>query len=161
MARDRAGGTVSRALNGGHNVSPAAAAAVERAVRSSGYVVNQTARNLVTRRTNCFAFVFSEPQDLLFEDPNIATLLRATTDQLAQMQQTLVLMICASPADHARVTDYLRAGHVDGAMLVSTDSGDTLWSPRSRRPASPLCSVVSPPLRGCPPWRPTTAAGPG
>src|SRR5690349_11538633 len=52
-------GTVSRALNGGAHVSPAALAAVHDAMRSTGYVINQSARSLVTRRSGAVAFVLS------------------------------------------------------------------------------------------------------
>src|SRR5438045_1952938 len=61
--------TVSRVLNGGRNVSPSAAEAVHRAIRKSGYVINQHARSLVTQRSQSVAFVLSEPQERLFEDP--------------------------------------------------------------------------------------------
>ncbi len=43
-------GTVSRVLNGGHYVSPAAAEAVA-AIRKTGYVVNRHARSLITGRS--------------------------------------------------------------------------------------------------------------
>lgn len=119
-------GTVSRVLNGGHYVSSGALAAVERAVGATGYVANQSARSLASRRTNCYAYVLSEPQELLFEDPNFATLLRCTTQQLAELDATLVLVICATVSDHARVLRFLRGGHVDGAILVSTHASDAL-----------------------------------
>ncbi len=50
-------GTVSRVLNGGHYASAAATAVVQRAVVETGYVVNTSARSLVTRRADCIAFV--------------------------------------------------------------------------------------------------------
>ena len=55
--------TVSRVLNGGRNVSPGAAEAVHRAIRKTGYVVNQHARSLVTQRSQSVAFILTEPQD--------------------------------------------------------------------------------------------------
>jgi DNA-binding LacI/PurR family transcriptional regulator len=119
-------GTVSRVLNGAHYVSPAALKAVRSAMRTTGYVVNQSARSLATRRTNCYAFVLSEPQEHLFEDPNVATLLRSTTQQLAESDLTVVVMICVTDSDHERVLRYIRAGHVDGVMLVSTHANDPL-----------------------------------
>lgn len=119
-------GTVSRVLNGGHYVSPAALKSVQQAVRSAGYVANQSARSLVTRRTNCFAFVLSEPEERLFEDPNFATLLRSATQQLAEVDATVILMTCATDTDHERVLRYIRGGHVDGVMLVSTHLSDPL-----------------------------------
>lgn len=117
-------GTVSRVLNGGRYVSPDALAAVQRAMRDTGYVVNQSARSLVTRRTNAIAFVVSEPQERLFEDPNFSVLLRACTQELAMKDTNLVLMLAGEPADRERVLRYVRAGHVDGVLLVSSHSGD-------------------------------------
>jgi DNA-binding LacI/PurR family transcriptional regulator len=77
-------GTVSRVLNGGHYVSPAARRAVSQAIRRTGYVVNQHARSLVTRRSGSVAFVLSEPQECLATDPNIAVLLRGCSRVLAE-----------------------------------------------------------------------------
>lgn len=62
-------GTASRVLNGSVQVSPAARAAVRRAVDELGYVPNRAARSLVTRRTDTVALVVSEPGDRLFGDP--------------------------------------------------------------------------------------------
>jgi DNA-binding LacI/PurR family transcriptional regulator len=119
-------GTVSRVLNGGHEVSAAALAAVQNAIRTSGYVVNQSARSLVTRTTNAVAFVLSEPQERLFEDPNFSVLLRCATQALAERNISLVLMIAGGPEERDRELGYLRSGHVDGVMLVSSHGGDPL-----------------------------------
>lgn len=124
---ERAGvsrGTVSRVLNGARYVSAQARAAVHRAVAETGYVANPNARSLVTRRTNAVAFVVSEPQERLFEDPNFSILLRACTQELAGRDANLVLMLAGGDAPRERVLRYLRAGHVDGALLVSTHAGD-------------------------------------
>ncbi|KJK33010.1 LacI family transcriptional regulator, partial [Lentzea aerocolonigenes] len=72
-------GTVSRVLQGGHNVSPASQEAVHTAIRKLGYVVNRAARSLVTQRAGSVAFLLSEPQERFFEDPNFTTLLRGCT----------------------------------------------------------------------------------
>jgi DNA-binding LacI/PurR family transcriptional regulator len=119
-------GTVSRVLNGGRYVSTAATAAVQRAMVETGYVVNTSARSLVTRRADCVAFVLSEPQDLLFEDPNFNVLLRGCTQQLAERDISLVLMIAGNADQRARVLRYSRSGHVDGVLLVSTHAGDPI-----------------------------------
>ncbi|KJK47243.1 LacI family transcriptional regulator, partial [Lentzea aerocolonigenes] len=63
-------GTVSRVLQGGHNVSPGAREAVDAAIRKLGYTVNRAARSLVTQRAGSVAFLLSETQDRLFADPN-------------------------------------------------------------------------------------------
>lgn len=132
-------GTVSRVLNGGRYVSSEALSAVQRAMRESGYVVNQNARSLVTRRANAVAFVLSEPQERLFEDPNFSVLLRACTQELAAHDTNLVLMLAGSAEARDRVSRYVRAGHVDGVLLISTHSGDRV----ARQLADAKVPVVS------------------
>jgi DNA-binding LacI/PurR family transcriptional regulator len=119
-------GTVSRVLNGGHYVSGPAHEAVQRAIRKTGYVINQHARSLVTQRSNSVAFILSEPQDRLFEDPNFNTLLHGCTQVLAEHDITLLLTIAGTNADRKRVSRYLTGGHVDGALLVSTHADNPL-----------------------------------
>ena len=119
-------GTVSRALNGGHHVSGPARAAIDRAIRKTGYVVNQHARSLATQRSKSVAFVLSEPQDRLFEDPNFGTLLHGCTQALADNDITVLLTLAGTPEDRRRVSRYVTAGHVDGALLVSTHTGSPL-----------------------------------
>jgi DNA-binding LacI/PurR family transcriptional regulator len=119
-------GTVSRVLNGGHDVSDAAQDAVERAMRKTGYVVNQHARSLVTQRSQSVAFILSEPQERLFEDPNFNVLLHSCTQALAKQDITLLLTLAGSLEDRKRLGRYLTGGHVDGALLVSTHSGNPL-----------------------------------
>jgi DNA-binding LacI/PurR family transcriptional regulator len=120
-------GTVSRVLNGGRWVSPAASAAVHKAMRKTGYVVNQSARSLVTRRSDAVAFVLSEPHDLLFEDPNFSVLLRTVTEALAQEHMTLFLTLNGGGDARDRILTYIRGGYVDGVLLVSTHGDDPLF----------------------------------
>jgi DNA-binding LacI/PurR family transcriptional regulator len=116
-------GTVSRVLNGGVNVSPAALSAVHKAIRKTGYVVNQHARSLVTQRAQSVAFILSEPQERLFEDPNFGSLLRGCTKALAEHDMPLLLSVAGSDQDRKRILRFVAAGHVDGALLVSAHSG--------------------------------------
>ena len=120
-------GTVSRVLNGGRYVSPAALRAVELAMTETGYVVNTSARALVTRRSGAIAVVLSEPQERLFEDPNFSTLLRAASQRLAESDLSMVLMIAGNADERDRVARFARAGHVDGALLISTHAGDPIF----------------------------------
>jgi DNA-binding LacI/PurR family transcriptional regulator len=119
-------GTVSRVLNGKSNVSLSAEAAVRRAVAETGYVVNRAARSLKTSRTGSIVMVLSEPQERLFEDPNFSVLMRVATNQLAERDMSLVLMIAGDDGGRERVARYLRGGHADGALLISTHAGDPL-----------------------------------
>lgn len=119
-------GTVSRVLNGGHYVSPGTLDAVNHAISKTGYVVNHHARSLVTQRSGSVAFILSEPDERLFADPNFAVLMRGCTQALAEHDIGLFLCIAASPSERKRVTRFLEAGHVDGALLVSAHAGDPL-----------------------------------
>jgi DNA-binding LacI/PurR family transcriptional regulator len=119
-------GTVSRVLNGGHYVSLGTLDAVNRAISRTGYVVNHHARSLVTQRSESVAFILSEPDERLFADPNFAVLMRGCTQALAEHDIGLFLCIAASPSERKRVTRFLGAGHVDGALLVSAHAGDPL-----------------------------------
>ena len=119
-------GTVSRVLNGGHYVSPVTLDAVNRAIKKTGYVVNQHARSLVTQRSESVAFILSEPAERLFADPNFAVLLRGCTQALAEHDIGLFVCIAASRSERTRITRFLAAGHVDGALLVSAHAGDPL-----------------------------------
>ncbi|MEE1800929.1 LacI family DNA-binding transcriptional regulator [Streptomyces sp. NPDC050509] len=117
-------GTVSRVLNGGHYVSPAAEEAVNAAIRRTGYVVNRHARSLITGRSDSVAFLLTEPQERFFEDPNFNVLLRGCTQALAAHDIPLLLMIAGTKDERRRIARYITSGHVDGVLLVSSHSGD-------------------------------------
>ncbi|GAA3914695.1 substrate-binding domain-containing protein [Microbacterium invictum] len=119
-------GTVSRVINGGHWVSPEARAAVDQAIRTTGYTVSHAARSLATGRANSVAFLLTEPQHLLFNDPTFALLLRGATEALAQRSMTLVLLVADAPVERANVESYVRAGHVDGVLLISSHESNPL-----------------------------------
>jgi DNA-binding LacI/PurR family transcriptional regulator len=137
-------GTVSRVLNGGHYVSPVTLDAVNRAIKKTGYVVNQHARSLVTQRSGSVAFILSEPAERLFADPNFAVLLRGCTHALAEHDIGLFVCIAASHSERARIARFLAAGHVDGALLVSAHAGDPLLGLLGS--ASVPCVAVGAPL---------------
>ncbi|MFJ9562242.1 LacI family DNA-binding transcriptional regulator [Streptomyces fuscichromogenes] len=117
-------GTVSRVLNGGHYVSPAAREAVDDAIRRTGYVVNRHARSLITGRSDSVGFLLTEPQERFFEDPNFNVLLSGCTQALARHDIPLLLMLAGTKEERRRITRYITAGHVDGVLLVSGHSGD-------------------------------------
>ncbi|MFC3736034.1 LacI family DNA-binding transcriptional regulator [Paractinoplanes deccanensis] len=120
--------TVSRVLNGREWVSPDAARAVREAIARTGYTANPHARSLATGRSGSIAFLLTEPQHLLFEDPNFSVLLRGVAQALADRELTLILMIASTPEERTRTIAYLSGGHVDGVLLVSPHSGDPLLS---------------------------------
>lgn len=118
-------GTVSRVLNGGHWVSPEALAAVNAAIKKTGYRVNPHARSLATNRAHSVAFLLTESHDKLFEDPNFAVLMRGAADALAVHDIPLVLIMAGTEDEQRRATDFITAGHVDGVLLVSSHASRT------------------------------------
>lgn len=119
-------GTVSRVINGGHWVSPGSRTAVEDAIRVTGYTANHAARSLATGRANSIAFLLTEDQHLLFADPTFSLLLRGAAEALAARSMTLVLLVAGTAAERANVEHFVRAGHVDGVMLISSHERDPL-----------------------------------
>ena len=87
---------------------------------------NRAARSLVTRRSDSIGVVIAEPAGLLFSDPFFPRLLRGISAALSARDLQLVLLMPSSPAETHRTADYLAAGHVDGALLVSLHDDDPL-----------------------------------
>ncbi|GAA2858145.1 LacI family DNA-binding transcriptional regulator [Streptosporangium fragile] len=119
-------GTVSRVLNGDRYVSTAARVAIERAISETGYVVNRNARSLVTQRSGSVVMVLSEPHEKVFEDPNYSTTIRVAIRRLAVRDMSMVIMLAGDDGDRDRVVRYVRGGHADGVLLMSTHAGDPL-----------------------------------
>ncbi|NBE52440.1 LacI family DNA-binding transcriptional regulator [Streptomyces boluensis] len=126
---DRAGvsrATVSRVVNGGAGVRSSLAEKVLRAVDELGYVPNQAARSLVTRRHDAVAVVIAEPETRVFTDPFFAQQLRGISKELTAHDSQLVLLLVEGRGDYARVGRYLAGGHVDGALVFSVHLDDEL-----------------------------------
>ncbi len=118
--------TVSRAVNGGSRVSVRAQQAIDRAISELGYVPNRAARSLVTRRTDSVALVVPETGGRFVADPVLTAALQGITTALAGTELQLVLLIAQQVGDTARLLRYLRAGHVDGALVISHHGEDQL-----------------------------------
>ncbi|MFF9124096.1 LacI family DNA-binding transcriptional regulator [Streptomyces sp. NPDC014889] len=118
--------TVSRVVNGGDGVRASLAERVRRAVEELGYVPNQAARSLVTKRHDAVAVVIAEPETRVFADPFFALQLRGISKELTAHDSQLVLLLTEGRDDHARVGRYLAGGHVDGALVFSLHLDDPL-----------------------------------
>jgi DNA-binding LacI/PurR family transcriptional regulator len=118
--------TVSRVVNGGEGVRGPLVERVRRAVEELGYVPNQAARSLVTKRHDAVAVVIAEPETRVFADPFFALQLRGISKELTDHDSQLVLLLTEGRADHARVGRYLAGGHVDGALVFSLHLDDPL-----------------------------------
>lgn len=136
--------TVSRVVNGSPRVSPAVRRDVEAAIAQLGYVPNRAARALVTRRSESFGLVITEPTGRLFSDPFFPGVLRGISLELTARDLQLILLMPNSPADVLRTGDYLSAGHVDGVVLVSLHGDDPLPA-RLAQAGIPLVLVGRPP----------------
>ncbi|WP_328912761.1 MULTISPECIES: LacI family DNA-binding transcriptional regulator [unclassified Streptomyces] len=118
--------TASRVVNGSNGVRAPLAERVREAVEELGYVPNQAARTLVTRRNDAIAVVVAEPETRFFADPFFAQQIRGISKELTAYDNQLVLLLTEGAADYARVGRYLAGGHVDGALLFSLHDDDTL-----------------------------------
>lgn len=118
--------TVSRVVNGGSGVREVLVEKVRRAVDELGYVPNQAARTLVTRRTGAVAVIVAEPETKVFTNPFFAEQLLGISRELTAHDLQLVLLLVEGNADYDRVGRYLAGGHVDGALLFSLHDEDPL-----------------------------------
>lgn len=118
--------TVSRVINGSPKVSPEVKLTVDAAIARLGYVPNRAARSLATRRTDSIALVMREPDAKVLADPYLGNMIIATSQTLMGTGVQLVLMNAQNDAEHARLADYVRGGHVDGVLLVSMHGDDPL-----------------------------------
>jgi DNA-binding LacI/PurR family transcriptional regulator len=119
-------GTVSRVLNGGRNVRPAVLDKVNDAIDALGYSVNQAARNLARGRTGSVAFVISDREESLFEDPNFGLFARVFSRELRKTGRHLLITTAQDEQEENFVGDYLTLGHVDGALLAPTHAEESL-----------------------------------
>lgn len=115
-------GTVSRVLNGGHYVSAGAAEAVREAIRTTGFVANLSARDLVSRRSRMIAVVIDRAPVRLSSDSNTAALLLAFRSLVAESGYSLTTLFVDSPEDDAAGAELLRGRPVDGALVLSDES---------------------------------------
>ena len=139
--------TVSRVINGSTTVAPHIRAAVEDAISHLGYVPNRAARSLVTRRSDSIALVVREQVEFGVADAYLSSTIVAASQSLVGTGFQLVVMMANNDAEHTQLANYVRAGHVDGVILVSVHADDPLPQQLLRariptvlsgRPVSPL-----------------------
>ncbi|WP_097985077.1 LacI family DNA-binding transcriptional regulator [Streptomyces sp. f150] len=127
--------TVSRVINGATTVDPALRTVVEQAVATTGYVPNRAARSLVTRRTDSVALVVSERErrpmsepfvGRMFSDPYFGRVVSGLLEVLRPAGIQMVVMLADDEASRGQLLSYLRHGHVDGVVLITTHADDPL-----------------------------------
>ncbi|MBT2406128.1 MULTISPECIES: LacI family DNA-binding transcriptional regulator [unclassified Streptomyces] len=120
--------TASRVVNGAEGVRTHVADKVREAIRDLGYVPNQAARTLVTRRTGAVAVIIAEPEVRIFSDPFFSRQIRGISKELTAHDTQLVLLLVEDRGDYDRIERYLAGGHVDGALAFSLHTDDPLPS---------------------------------
>ncbi|MFJ2031716.1 LacI family DNA-binding transcriptional regulator [Streptosporangium sp. NPDC087985] len=127
--------TVSRVINGIRNVNPSIQETVREAITATGYVPNQAARSLVTRRAGVIALVVSGAggddaenpfPNQVFTDPFFGRVTGGIVGFLRPLGIHPILMFAETAKARAQVITYLRQGNADGAILVSTHAEDPL-----------------------------------
>ena len=111
--------TVSRVVNGWASVTPELRARVELAIAELGYVPNQAARTLVTRRTDAIALVASEPDRRVFGDPFFSAIIRGVSQELIAAGVQMTMLMAQTYADIDRIGRYLGTAPIDGVLLIS------------------------------------------
>lgn len=113
--------TVSRVINGSSQVTAEAVAAVTAAIEELHYVPNRAARSLVQRRTRMIAMVIPERTAEFFADPYFAEVIQGAAMHASSTDYTLTLLI-ESDAAPEKTRQFLTAGNVDGALVLSHHS---------------------------------------
>ncbi|MFI6903287.1 GH1 family beta-glucosidase [Nonomuraea sp. NPDC050394] len=116
--------TVSRVVNGEASVRPEVRARVRAAVEELGYVPNQAARSLVTRRTGTVALVLSGPRH--DNAALVSAVVQYVTSVLEASGRQVRLMLADSEQSHRRVLAQAEGRHVDGVILLPPDRQDPL-----------------------------------
>jgi DNA-binding LacI/PurR family transcriptional regulator len=114
--------TVSRVVNGRENVASDLRERVEMAISELGYVPNQSARALMTQRTDSVALVVPEPDFRVFADPFFSGIVRGASMECTRAGLQLVLLMAPTHDDLERVARFLGSGPVDAILLVSEHS---------------------------------------
>lgn len=119
--------TVSRVVNGRAAVSPDAREAVKRAAAELSYVPNRAARSLASRQTMAVGLIVPEETHRFFGDPFFAAIVSGIHARLTRSDYVLNLFIASddpATATGSKLARYVRAGNVDGAIIVSHHASD-------------------------------------
>jgi LacI family repressor for deo operon, udp, cdd, tsx, nupC, and nupG len=107
--------TVSRALASPDQVKAKTREAVMKAVRETGYVLNVAARNLRTSRTHAVLAVVPDVSNIFFSQ-----VLHGISDLLRSAGYSLIIADTGNdPARERDHADFVRAGRVDGLLLLN------------------------------------------
>lgn len=115
--------TVSRVVNGSPSVSKEALESVTRAIDELKYIPNRAARSLASSQTNAIALIVPEDTTRFFGDPFFAEVVAGIAAALSASDYLLNLLIASDDPGH-KMSDFVRNGGVDGALIVSHHTSD-------------------------------------
>jgi len=112
--------TVSRVINGGHNVSPRTLAAVLSAIQELGYHPSQAARSLKGARTKTIGLIIPSVADSFFASA------AAAIQDVASAHGCLVLLAASDndPVKEREQVTMLIQRRIDGLILAPSDAAD-------------------------------------
>lgn len=119
--------TVSRVVNGSTTVDPKLAARVLAVVERMKYVPNRAARSLAGRSSGAVALLVPEDLSRFFADPFFASILHGITQRVDESGYILNLLVSSSSSaggSMEKLSQYFRAGNVDGVVVVSHHAND-------------------------------------
>ncbi|WP_246227277.1 LacI family DNA-binding transcriptional regulator [Propioniciclava coleopterorum] len=134
--------TVSRVLNGKKWVGTETQAAVQRAIARTGYTTNRSARSLAGGRSRSYAFLITQPQRALFEDPNYAELIRGASEELSERDLAMVIMIADTRASGARPWSTWAAATSTASCCSRRTRATRCWS-NSSTPGCRWCATAA------------------
>ncbi len=114
--------TVSRVINSSKFVEASMAERVRATAERLGYVPNQAARSLTTRRNDMVALVVTEPSHRFFHDPFFADIARGVSQELAAVDMRMLMAMIETPEELHRFQQYLLGRSVDGVLAISEHS---------------------------------------
>ncbi|GGO91436.1 substrate-binding domain-containing protein [Stakelama pacifica] len=119
-------GTVSRALNGRKDVSPATRKRVIDAAKTHGYIPNQSGRTLRSGRTGTIGFMLTlEHDSAMHGDPFFMALLEGVQNGLSEHDLDLAVLLARKGEDGLTfLRRHVSRGTVDGWVLSGTQHED-------------------------------------
>lgn len=119
--------TVSRVINGHHDVSNDVKERVLQVVADTGYRPNRAARSLVSSRTGLLGLVIPSGLNNLFQDPYFGRLIQGITSAANAAEQTLSLFLFEDRREEMELYERVIAnGMVDGVLVTATTMQDPI-----------------------------------
>lgn len=110
--------TVSRVINESPGVSKKATEAVLDAIEQLGYVPNQMAKSLATKRTSVVTALIPEDLGHFFADPFFRQIISGMEAYISETDLVLNMMI-ASKRSFRKILNSLAGGRADGILVLS------------------------------------------